>query len=65
MFQSKRSDFDKNAIGEILLKLKEKLDRELTDDEIKVFSMKRSGIAYEMILDYISAIEKSKDDIEK
>jgi len=61
----KKDVFDKNFRSVILDTLKEKLGRNLTPEEIETFSMPRSGIAYEMILDFISDQEKSKIDIEK
>lgn len=57
-------NFHKNATGIIINLLKERLGRELTDEEFKAFSMSRSGIAYEMIIDYISDDRKTKEEIE-
>jgi hypothetical protein len=58
------SGFDKNFIKQIITMLEEKLGRKLTIKEKEVFSMKRSGIAYEMILDYISNDSLPKDKLE-
>ena len=58
------SGFDSNFIKQIITILEEKLGRELTTKEKDVFSIKRSGIAYEMILDYISNDSLSKDKLE-
>jgi len=57
-------DFDRSFTKAILTKLKERLKRELTATEIIAFTLQRSGIVYEMIMDYISDERKSKDDIE-
>jgi hypothetical protein len=56
--------FDKSATKAIKKKLVNRLGRKLTDIEEQTFSMVRSGIAYEMIMDYISDMKKSKEDIE-
>ncbi len=58
-------DFDKTFTDSILNKLGQTLKRDLTDLEIKVFSLKRSGLAYEIIMDYISEDTKPKDELEK
>ena len=57
--------FDKKFIEAIINKLKSKLERELTSEEIHAFMLQRSGLAYEMIFDYVSDDQKSKDDIEE
>jgi len=49
----------------ILNKLKEKLRRKLTSEEIKVFEMPRSLMGYEFILDDISDEELSTEDLER
>jgi hypothetical protein len=55
---------DENFIKAIIEKLKERLERNLTKEEFNVFTLQRSGIAYEMIMDYISDKELSKTEIE-
>tara|TARA_R110002096_G_C14331799_1_gene701356 strand:+ start:461 stop:694 length:234 start_codon:yes stop_codon:yes gene_type:complete len=57
-------DIDKNFIKAIIEKLKERLERNLSKEEFNTFSMLRSGIAYEMILDFISDQDKSKKEIQ-
>ncbi len=57
--------FDRVATDKIVRDLQAKLDRPLTKIENRVFKMARSGIAYEMILDYINDKDKSQEDIEK
>ncbi len=59
------NEFDKNFKTVILDTLTVKLERNLTTEEIVTFSVPRSGIAYEMILDFISDHDKSKIDIER
>ena len=59
------NNFDKTFTKAIVSKLTERLERELTELERKIFTLKRSGIAYEMIMDFISDIEKTKTEIEK
>ena len=44
--------------------MKSRLGRELEPDEINVLSIQRSGIAYEIILDFISDEDKSKNELE-
>ncbi len=56
--------FDKGFTESIKRKLIMLLGRNLTKDEFSAFSIERSGIAYEMIMDYISEEEKSKKEIE-
>lgn len=58
-------EFDQNFTKVIIHKLKTRLERELSNNEYKVFTQPRSGIAYEMILDFISDEDKSRNDIEK
>jgi len=60
----KIDELDKNFIKEIIEKLKERLERNLTKEEFDVFSLQRSGIAYEMIIGFISDRELSKTEIE-
>ncbi|KAA5544169.1 hypothetical protein [Adhaeribacter rhizoryzae] len=55
---------DKSFTNAILKALEKKLERSLSEKEIKVFSLPRSLMAYEMIIDYIKADTKSKKDIE-
>lgn len=57
-------EFDRNFIKLIIQELEERLGRNLTSKEFNVFSLLRSGIAYEMILDFISNQDKSKKEIE-
>ena len=57
-------EFDKNYIKAIIGKLKERLERNLSKAELNTFSILRSGIAYEMILDFISDQDKSKKEIQ-
>lgn len=57
-------EIDKNFIKAIIEKLKERLERNLSTEEFNTFSMLRSGIAYEMILDFISDQDKSKKEIQ-
>ena len=58
------NEFEKNTRKVILEKLKQKLERNLTKEEFNTFSLKRSGIAYEMIINFISNKELSKKEIE-
>ena len=60
----KIDELDKNFIKEIIEKLKERLERNLTKEEFDVFTLQRSGIAYEMIIGFISDRELSKTEIE-
>jgi len=60
----KIDELDENFIKAIIEKLKERLERNLTKEEFNVFTLQRSGIAYEMIMDYISDKELSKTEIE-
>ena len=57
--------FDKSFIAEIMKRLKTRLGRDLTASELSTFSRKRSGMAYEMIMDYISDESKSREAIEE
>ncbi len=57
-------DFNKTFTNSILKKIRQTLKRDLTDLEIKVFSLKRPGIAYEMIMDFISEDTISKYELE-
>lgn len=56
--------FDKRFPEAIVQKLRMRLGRRLTKDEFDAFNRVRSGIAYEMMMDYISHEEKSKKEIE-
>lgn len=58
-------NLDKTFTEEILQTLKNILGRDLTAIEVAVFTQKRSLLAYEMILDYISDDFKAKQDIEE
>lgn len=60
----KMDELDENFIKAIIEKLKERLERNLTRKEFIAFSQLRSGIAYEIILDYISDQNKSKKEIQ-
>lgn len=57
-------NFDKRFPEAIVQKLRIRLGRSLTNDEFDAFNQVRSGIAYEMMMDYISHEEKSKTEIE-
>ncbi|RYD76805.1 MAG: hypothetical protein EOP53_14045 [Sphingobacteriales bacterium] len=57
-------EFDKGAIKIILSSLRERLGRELKIEEEQVFSAPRSGMAYEMIIGFITDLEKPKNEIE-
>ena len=58
-------ELDKNFTAAILKAMEEKLGRALSATERQVFSMPRSLMAYEMILDYITDNDKTKEEIEK
>jgi hypothetical protein len=49
-----KNEFHENATNQIKTILESKLKRKLTYYEEKIFSIERSGIAYEMILDTIN-----------
>jgi len=57
-------DIDRNFINTIIEKLKERLGRNLTKEEFNVFTLQRSLLAYEMILDFISDNKESAKEIE-
>ena len=57
-------DFDRNFTESIVTKLILRLGRNLTYDESDAFRRGRSGIAYEMIMDYVSDEARSKKEIE-
>jgi hypothetical protein len=57
--------FDKNFAKAIVSKIRTRLDRDLTELENKAFALQRSGIAYEMIMDFLSDEQKTKYEIEK
>ncbi len=59
------TDFDKSFTKAITEKLKIRLGRDLNNLEIEAFTIRRSGIAYEMMMDYISDEEKDKAEIAK
>ncbi|MEZ5009531.1 MAG: hypothetical protein R2753_15405 [Chitinophagales bacterium] len=59
------TDFDKSFTKAITEKLKIRLGRDLNSLEIEAFTRIRSGIAYEMMMDYISDAKKDKTEIEK
>ena len=58
------NDFDRSFTESIVSKLTSRLGRNLNQDESDAFRRARSGIAYEMMMDYISDEEKSKREIE-
>ncbi|GAB3532994.1 hypothetical protein GCM10027443_17610 [Pontibacter brevis] len=58
-------ELDKNFTAAILKALEEKLGRTLSATEWQVFSMPRSLMAYETILDYITDNDKTQEAIEK
>lgn len=57
-------DFDRSFTESIVSKLTLRIGRSLTQDESDAFRRVRSGIAYEMMMDYISDQDKSKKEIE-
>lgn len=57
-------DFDRSFTESLVSKLTLRLGRSLTQEESDAFRRARSGIAYEMMMDYISDEEKSKKEIE-
>ncbi|MFT5823940.1 MAG: hypothetical protein ACI8ZM_005206 [Crocinitomix sp.] len=58
------SDFDSNFTKAIIDKLEKRLARKLTIPENKAFRTKRSGIAYEMMMDYVSDTNLSQIELE-
>lgn len=56
-------NLEKTFITAILKSLDKRLDRNLSKDEIEAFSIPRSYIAYEMILDFLKDESKSMDEI--
>jgi len=58
-------ELDKNFTAAILKALEEELGRTLSATERQVFSIPRSLVAYEMILDYITDNDKTQEAIEK
>lgn len=59
------ADFDSNFTNSIVNELEKRISRKLTNKELEVFTIRRSWIAYEMMLDFICDDRKSKDEIEK
>lgn len=59
------SEFDKGHTKEIVKRLEKNLNRKLADHERKAFTKVRTGIAYEMIIDYISDPDLSSADLEQ
>jgi hypothetical protein len=59
------NDFDKNFTTAIVKKLKTRLERNLSAEEEQAFKIRRSGLAYEMILDFVSDDGKTKAELEK
>lgn len=57
----KNNEFHENAITNIKLVLENKLERKLTYYEEKIFSIERSGIAYEMIIDTVNNSKSKKE----
>jgi hypothetical protein len=58
-------DFDSNFTNAIVNELEKRISRKLTSIELKAFTLRRSGIAYEMMMDFISDARKTKDEIEE
>lgn len=58
------NDFDRSFTESIVSKLTLRLGRSLSQDESSAFRRVRSGVAYELMMDYISDEEKSKKQIE-
>lgn len=58
-------DFDKSFTKEIVLRLTKRLGRRLTSQENEAICQTRSGIAYEMMMDYISDSRKTNKEIEE
>ncbi|MCG8577022.1 MAG: hypothetical protein MI810_19230 [Flavobacteriales bacterium] len=58
------SKLDDSFIKSLLTELKKRLNRELTPSEIKAFSKKRSAMAYEMMLDFITDETKTTQNLE-
>jgi len=61
---SNMDDFDVKFTETIVNILVKKLERDLTSDEKAYFTMPRSGIAYEMIMDFISDEQLGKNSLE-
>jgi len=58
-------DFDKGHTETIIDILTKRLGRKLSTDESEAFGRARSGIAYEMMIDFISDSEMTKEEIEQ
>ena len=56
-------NLENNFVTKILSTLKVRLGRELNKDEIEAFSISRSYMAYEMILDDLNDHSKSQSEI--
>ena len=56
-------NLENNFVTKILSTLKVRLGRELNKDEIEAFSISRSYMAYEMILDDLNDDSKSQSEI--
>ena len=56
-------NLENNFVTKILSTLKVRLGRELNKDEIEAFSISRSYMAYEMILDGLNDDSKSQSEI--
>ena len=59
------NNFDISFSKSITEKLKNRLNRDLTKLELDAFTVRRSGIAYEMMIDYVSDEQKNKAEIEQ
>ena len=59
------NNFDISFSKSIKEKLKNRLNRDLTKLELDAFTVRRSGIAYEMMIDYVSDEQKNKAEIEQ
>jgi len=59
------ADFDSNFIKAIVDELEKRLSRKLTKAETEAFTLKRSGLAYEMMMDFISDDSLTELELEK
>lgn len=58
-------DFDSNFTTAIVDELEKRLLRKLTKAEMNAFTLKRSGLAYEMMMDFISDDSLTQLELEK
>ena len=58
-------DFDSNFTAAIVDELEKILSKKLTKAELNAFTLKRSGLAYEMIMDIISDDSLTQLELEK